>query len=204
MKRKDRSRREALAAADRLVGPDASRPPSGVVIPIVSHRVVEKYERPLEIPKVPRHVTKKPPGRPRGGMSEAARQAGVPEATYRRRMIRASLEQYPEVIAAIQAAPPILSKAALERISRQTTEEEMLRAIDWEVAVAEGTVPRPLGRQQFLQLQLDALSAENDDLRRRVAELEAEVGRLSRPVGEESNDPQFDASAAEVGCRQPC
>jgi hypothetical protein len=185
-----RKTRAALASANRLIGADTTHPsrapaplaapewhvsPTDDPRPAISHHVTEK---PAD-QGLSHHVTKKPRGRPKGGVSQAARDCGLPEATYRRRLLQAGVRGNPDVAAAIKAAPVELSAAAILRISRHATGKAMLAAVDDEVAAR--IAPRPPS-------ELERLRDEVGILRRRVAELEA--GNVKpRP-------PQPDPSAA--------
>lgn len=135
-----------------------------------------------ETETLPVTETKTPRGRPPGGVSQAAREAGLPEATYRRRLRRVGLQEHAAVVAAIDAAPVALSAAALLRVSRHATEAAMLVALEAEIGAR--MAPRPPGA-------LDRLQAENDRLRHRVAELEAELDL--RPNSVKANDMSDEA-----------
>lgn len=111
-------------------------------------------------------------GRPRGGMREEARRAGVPTATYRRRLLADELRAFPAVAEAVAAAPVKLSQAARLRILRAGDEPAMLIALEAEVAAMKA--PRPLSLRRRLEQRVAALEAEN-------AALKAELSTLRAP-----------------------
>lgn len=111
-------------------------------------------------------------GRPRGGIRDEARRAGVPTATYRRRLLADRLRVSPAVAEAIAAAPVELSQAARLRILRAGDETAMLTALEAEVAARKA--PRSLSLRKRLEQRVAALEAEN-------AALKAELSTLRAP-----------------------
>lgn len=159
-----RDRRDAFQAAERLLGREvAGGDPLTVLAPPdwrdTPPGFCEPEPEPIEPPPdISHHAARKAKGRPRGGIRQAAREAGMSEGAYRRRR---AVGLTADAAEAFHTAPVPLSRAALDRIGR-CPPPDMLAAVHREIAAATGP-RRP---------------SELTRLRRRVAELEAENQRL--------------------------
>lgn len=131
-------------------------------------------------------------GRPRGGIREEARRAGVPIATYRRRLLADQLRAFPAVAEAIATAPVKLSQAARLRILRAGGEAAMLIALEAEIAAKKA--PRPLSLRRRLEQRVAELEAEN-------AALKAELSTLRAPPSI-LRDAAADRKAAMDGLKE--
>ena len=193
----------ALRRAAALMGPDkvgvAPEPPAKAGSPQdtpagVSHQATQKSPDalaaaaseapPADAPDAPaadaeqavsQHVTRKR-GRPRGGIREAARLAGVPESYYRRHMDKF----VPPEIARLAGhlAPCVkFSPAAWLKIMRCETQLERLHTIK---QLARATrQPRPPTPTERLKSRIRELERENQHLRNTAQAYES--GRLKPP-----------------------
>ena len=180
----------ALRRAAALMGPDAvtvtPEPPAKTESPqdtpaAISHQVTQKSADapaapPADAePAVSQQLMRKR-GRPRGGIREAARLAGVPESYYRRHM-----DKYvPPEIARIPAtlAPGLkISPAGWLKIMRCETRREMCRVVDQLARAARK--PRPPTPTERLQSRVRELEMENQHLRNTVRAYES--GQLKPP-----------------------